>query len=72
MSFVNKDLKNINMILPSNLKLDNLSNCKILIDIIESSIIGLIEREIIKNALSEQDKLELNNIFLNVRTKTLL
>ena len=72
MSFDNKDLKNISMVLPDNFKIDDLKNSKILIDIIETSIVSLIEREINKTALSEQDKLELDKIFSNVRKKTLL
>ena len=42
-----------------------------LINIIEASIINLIEREINKTKLSEKDKLDLNTIFTNVRNKTL-
>ena len=71
MSFDNKDLKNINMVLPSNFKLDDLNNSETLINIIEASIINLIEREINKTKLSEKDKIDLNTIFTNVRNKTL-
>ena len=66
-----KDLKHINMVLPSNFKLDDLNNSETLIDIIEASIINLIEREINKTKLSEKDKIDLNTIFTNVRNKTL-
>ena len=58
------------MIIPSNLNLNELNNTKILLDTIEESIINVIEREINKNALSEQDKIELNKVFDNVRKKT--
>ena len=42
-----------------------------LIDTIEESIVNVFEREINKNALSDQDKIELNKVFSNVRKKTL-
>ena len=70
MSSNDNKLKNINMIIPSNLNLNELNNTKILLDTIEESIINVIEREINKNALSEQDKIELNKVFDNVRKKT--
>jgi len=44
-------MKNINMVLPSNFKLDDLNNSETLINIIEASIINLIEREINKKAI---------------------
>jgi hypothetical protein len=64
-------LKNINISVSSNLNLNELNNTKLLLDTIEESIISVIEREINKNALSDQDKIELNKVFSNVRKKTL-
>ena len=71
MSSNDNKLKNINMIIPANLNLNELTNTKLLIDTIEESIINVFEREINKNALSDQDKIELNKVFSNVRKKTL-
>ena len=72
MSYDNKDLKNISMIVSSNFKIDDIDSSKILIDTIEKSISSVIECEINKIALSEKDKAELDKIFSNVRKKTLL
>jgi hypothetical protein len=71
MSSNDNKLKNINISVSSNLNLNELNNTKLLLDTIEESIISVIEREINKNALSEQDKIELNKVFDNVRKKTL-
>lgn len=71
MSSNDNKLKNINMIIPANLNLNELTNTKLLIDTIEESIVNVFEREINKNALSDQDKIELNKVFSNVRKKTL-
>jgi hypothetical protein len=71
MSSNDNKLKNINMIIPDNLNLNELTNTKLLIDTIEDSIINVFEREINKNALSEQDKIELNKVFSNIKKKTL-
>lgn len=70
MSSNDNKLKNINMLVSSNLNLNELNNTKLLLDTIEESIISVFEREINKNALSDQDKIELNKVFDNVRKKT--
>ena len=72
MSYDNKDLKNISMIVSSNFKIDDIDSSKILIDTIEKSISSVIECVINKTTLSEKDRLELDTIFSNVRKKTLL
>jgi hypothetical protein len=72
MSYDNKDLKNISMIVSSNFKIDDIDSSKILIDTIEKSISSVIECVINKTTLSEKDKSELDTIFSNVRKKTLL
>ena len=72
MSYDNKDLKNISMIVSSNFKIDDIDSSKILIDTIETSIASVIECVINKTTLSEKDRSELDTIFSNVRKKTLL